>query len=194
MLKLNANVYSCNLWWLGFYGGRFATLTVSATAEDVTDIIKRCDAMVSALEKEAPASASSMSNVVANLQSGTTTIGLQRLLDRISTTLNGELAQRSMWIMMPGEKPVQPLSPQAAAVPSATLPAPASSPGGRPAKPWWEDLLIEITRQIWVGALNPEKQVDIENAMHEWIAAQGHTAGETPVRDRARKLFNALTK
>lgn len=66
-----------------------------------------------------------------------------------------------------------------------------TSPGGRPPKPFWEPLLIEMARQLYVGDLKPKTQADIERAMHDWLVKSGHEAGETPVRDRARLLFKA---
>jgi hypothetical protein len=65
---------------------------------------------------------------------------------------------------------------------------------GRPRKPWWDDLWVEICRQIYEGDLKPERQADIERAMHEWLVTKGETASEMTIRSRARKLFSALTK
>lgn len=65
--------------------------------------------------------------------------------------------------------------------------------GGRPAARWWDALWIEIARQLYAGELKPDSQVLIEQAMHNWLAAQGIEAGETTIRDRARRLFHALT-
>ncbi len=67
-----------------------------------------------------------------------------------------------------------------------------SHAGGRPPKAYWEPLLIEICRQLYVGDLKPDRQADIEKAMHDWLMANDHLAGETQVRERARALFNAL--
>lgn len=39
--------------------------------------------------------------------------------------------------------------------PSAPASAPTTSKGGRPAADWWDDLWIEIARQLYVGDLNP---------------------------------------
>lgn len=69
---------------------------------------------------------------------------------------------------------------------------PAANPGGRPSKPFWEPLLVEIARQLYVGDLKPQTQADIERAMHDWLTQNSHEAGETPVRDRARAVFKAI--
>jgi hypothetical protein len=66
--------------------------------------------------------------------------------------------------------------------------------GGRPKADWWEDLWIEICRQLYVGDLKPKTQADIERAMHQWISDNDHTAGGTTVRDRASKLWRAISK
>lgn len=66
--------------------------------------------------------------------------------------------------------------------------------GGRPAKAFWDDLLIEIARRLYAGEFHPKRQAEVENAMHDWIAANGHSAGETQVRERARKLWQAIEK
>jgi hypothetical protein len=66
--------------------------------------------------------------------------------------------------------------------------------GGRPRAPWWDDLWIEICCQIYRGDVIPEQQANIEKAMHAWIIANGYEAGETTVRDRARRLFKALNR
>jgi hypothetical protein len=73
-------------------------------------------------------------------------------------------------------------------------PVKRSGKGGRPAAPWWDDLWIEICRQVYRGEVMPDQQVNIEKAMHAWISAHGYEAGETTVRDRARRLFKALNR
>lgn len=69
---------------------------------------------------------------------------------------------------------------------------PRQTAGGRPPKAYWEPLLIEMARQLYVGDFKPDRQSDIEAAMHDWLTANGHAAGETQVRERARALFKAL--
>lgn len=76
--------------------------------------------------------------------------------------------------------------------PLAKVSAPIRS--GRPSATWWEDLWIEIARQLYAGDLDHQSQAAIEKSMHNWIATQGHEAGETTVRDRARRLFQALNR
>jgi hypothetical protein len=64
--------------------------------------------------------------------------------------------------------------------------------GGRPPAAWWDDLWVEITRQIYVGDLQPTKQADIEKAMMDWAAANGHGGSTGTMRPRARKLWAAI--
>ncbi len=78
--------------------------------------------------------------------------------------------------------PAQPIAPVQSIVPK----------GGRPKADWWEDLWIEICRQLYEGILIPKTQADIERAMQQWISNHDKAAGDTTVRDRARKLWLAI--
>jgi hypothetical protein len=76
---------------------------------------------------------------------------------------------------------------------SAQAPAtPTVSAGGRPPAEFWDELWIEIFRQIYLGELKPKTQADITNAMLTWIEHRGEKASESTVKPRARKLFQAL--
>jgi hypothetical protein len=66
--------------------------------------------------------------------------------------------------------------------------------GGRPRKDYWDDLWIEICRQLVHGKLKPERQVDIEKAMLAWAAEHRHEMSVASARTRARALFAALAK
>jgi hypothetical protein len=78
--------------------------------------------------------------------------------------------------------------------PPAAPAGPARNKGGRPRHEFWEELWVEIARQLYIGDLKPKTQADIEAAMHQWISDQGHEAGGTTVRDRARMLWRAIEK
>jgi hypothetical protein len=69
---------------------------------------------------------------------------------------------------------------------------PEKHPGGRPPNRYWEAVLIEVARQLYTGDLQPNKQVDIETAMHDWLVANGHDPGTTQVRERAKLLWAAI--
>jgi hypothetical protein len=64
--------------------------------------------------------------------------------------------------------------------------------GGRPPKPWWDDLWAEICRQVFVGELNPERQAEVERAMLDWAVASGESLSEPSARLAARKLVQAI--
>jgi hypothetical protein len=70
---------------------------------------------------------------------------------------------------------------------------PAPNAGGRPPAAWWDELWIDIARQLYEGDLKPGKQADIESAMKDWAAAHGHNPADSTIRPRARKLWIALT-
>jgi hypothetical protein len=65
--------------------------------------------------------------------------------------------------------------------------------GGRPPAEYWDDLWVEICRQLHFGELVPKRQGDIEDAMKTWLATERdeHPSTST-IRPRARKLWNAI--
>lgn len=66
--------------------------------------------------------------------------------------------------------------------------------GGRPRAEFWDDMLIEIFRQLWEDRLKVTRQADIEAAMQDWAVANGHSASDSSIRQRARKLWAVLFK
>jgi len=72
-----------------------------------------------------------------------------------------------------------------------TVPAKTLNSGRRPAD-WWEDLWIEIVRQLYSGDLQPKRQADIETAMSDWLADRDFPAAESTIRVRASKLWAAI--
>lgn len=95
-----------------------------------------------------------------------------------------------------------PPAPLASAAPLATPApiAPATSASanprnaGRKPKEWWDDLWIEIFRQVWLGELKPKRQADIEKAMLDWAAKEGHELSLSSARPSARKLFTLIER
>jgi hypothetical protein len=67
-----------------------------------------------------------------------------------------------------------------------------ANPGGRQAAAWWDDLWVEICRQLYSGDLKPSRQADIASAMLKWTSDNGHEPAESTIRERARKLWKAL--
>ena len=80
----------------------------------------------------------------------------------------------------------------ALAAPTRTLTDASKGPaaGGRPPAAWWDDLWVEICRQLYVGDLKPKRQADVVTAMLKWVSANGHEAAETTIKERARKLWH----
>jgi hypothetical protein len=86
-----------------------------------------------------------------------------------------------------GEQPKAPSAVKSKAAPSVPK-------GGRPKADWWDDLWVEICRQIYEGELIPKRQADIERAMLEWVTNRGEDVGATTIRPRASKLWKAIGK
>ena len=73
-------------------------------------------------------------------------------------------------------------------------PKPTAGKGGRPPKPFWDQLWPSIAASLYLGDLKPAKQADIEKAMHEWLSANDQEAGEATIRRAARALWQAINK
>lgn len=63
---------------------------------------------------------------------------------------------------------------------------------GRPRAAYWEDSLMAIAVELFLGDLKPERQSDIENAICNWLAQKGIYPSESSIRQRARKFWQAL--
>ena len=88
---------------------------------------------------------------------------------------------------------IEKLLPAADATPVAEVAAPPAK-GGRPPIGFWDDLWIDIFGRIYLGDFKPQTQAEIEKAMSQWAIDQNQSAGETTIRDRARKLWNAYRR
>lgn len=81
-------------------------------------------------------------------------------------------------------------------VPAAPIQASASSApvqkGGRPSAEFWDDLWVEMCRQVFVGELIPKRQGDIQKAMQQWCSDHGHSDAASTLKPRASKLWNAV--
>jgi hypothetical protein len=89
--------------------------------------------------------------------------------------------------------------PDIAAMTPAEAPAPALSEtvqsipkGGRPSAEFWDDLWVEMCRQIYDGDLKPARQADIQKAMQQWCSDRGHSDAPSTIKPRASKLWNAV--
>ena len=65
---------------------------------------------------------------------------------------------------------------------------------GRLPADWWDDLWLEIFRQIHLGDLKPKSQADIVRAMQQWLSDHEVETGDSTLKPRARKLFNMLQR
>ena len=83
----------------------------------------------------------------------------------------------------------------ASATRSTQAAAPEKSKGGRPPAPFWDDLWVEMCRQIYGGVIGVHsKQADIAKAMSEWASMNGHHPVDSTIKERARKLRVMLDK
>lgn len=67
-----------------------------------------------------------------------------------------------------------------------------SAPRGRPQKSFWDDAILAVAQTIHIGDFKPERQADVQRALADWLSANGHEAGDTAIKERARKLFNSF--
>ncbi len=79
---------------------------------------------------------------------------------------------------------------------TATAPPSESNGGqkGRPPAAYWDELWCAVWGDIFRGDLQPKSQADVQNAMLNWLEAHGHSAGESTVKPRARRLFLEITR
>ena len=63
---------------------------------------------------------------------------------------------------------------------------------GRLPADWWDDLWIEMFRQIYLGDLKPSSQADIVKAMQQWLSDRDVEAADSTLKPRARKLLQML--
>jgi len=64
--------------------------------------------------------------------------------------------------------------------------------GGRPAQPFWEAALLAVARRWHFGDFKPKRQADVQRALSDWLSANGHSAGDTATKERARALWEAF--
>jgi hypothetical protein len=83
------------------------------------------------------------------------------------------------------------IAPEAAPEIAEKPTAPAKSTGRR-SNERWEDLLIEIAAELYVGNLKPSKQAEIEGAILDWAAKMDFPTSESSIRIRARKIWKLI--
>ena len=63
---------------------------------------------------------------------------------------------------------------------------------GRPSSEFWDDMWAAIATALYVGDLKPKSQADVVRAMTEWVEANGHSAAESTIKTRARRLWDGI--
>ena len=76
--------------------------------------------------------------------------------------------------------------------PLSTMAQPAKNPGGKPMAAHWDEMWASLAVALYTGDLQPKTQADIERAIKDWFAERDRDVGDTPVRDRARQLWQKL--
>lgn len=75
------------------------------------------------------------------------------------------------------------------ALPQSTV---GNGKGGRHRKDFWDDMWAAIAASLYDGDLKPRSQADVERAMAGWIDGHGHSASDSSVRARARRLWDLI--
>ena len=84
-----------------------------------------------------------------------------------------------------------------ALAPATMATSPSSVPknkGGRPPAAFADDLMCAIFGLVHQGDFEPKNQAEVEKAMLDWALRNGHELGVTVAREKARKVFAALTQ
>ena len=106
------------------------------------------------------------------------------LFNQMRTDTEARLAILAYEFEHPPVAATQSLPPQVAANPAKV--------GGRPPAAYWDDLWAAIATALYLGKLFPKCQADIERAMADWLDANGHSAAESTIRARARRLWDRI--
>ena len=85
-----------------------------------------------------------------------------------------------------------PLSASSTLSPMLAPPRQPSAAGRPPKAFFWEDAIIAVFKLVHEGDLQPRTLADVEHALDDWLVLNGHHAGETVVRERARKIWKVL--
>lgn len=75
-----------------------------------------------------------------------------------------------------------------------TAPPVPKNKGGRPPAAFADDLMCAIFGLVHQGDFDPKNQTDVEKAMLDWAVQNDHELGPTVAREKARKVFAALTR
>jgi hypothetical protein len=180
MLRVNADGFVRASTWLSLMEGFLVHPKASLKDAQIDATARYCEQWGQALSDDFPATAALLKSTHSKLANGATTDIIQLLLEQYRASFTAELRQRMIVVLSASEH--------------AELfdKSPRKLGRGRPPKPWWEELLLEMVRRIFAGEFWPENQADLERAMLEWVEARELDVGETQVREHARRLFHVL--
>lgn len=74
-----------------------------------------------------------------------------------------------------------------------TPPSKVKKKGGRPPAEFWDDMWAAIAVSLYSGDFQPKSQADVQRAMLEWIETNDHTAADSTVKSRARRLWDRIS-
>jgi len=77
-------------------------------------------------------------------------------------------------------------------VTASTEPRSATKATGRPPKDYWEDVIIAMMVRWAEGDIKPKRQSEVAEAMKDWLDARSEKWSETTIKERAKKVFNAI--
>lgn len=106
------------------------------------------------------------------------------LFNQMRAEVDARLAILAYEFETPPVTAIEPPLPQGAANPSKV--------GGRPPAAFWDDLWAAIATALYLGKLFPKCQADLERAMADWLDENGHSAAESTIRARARRLWDRI--
>ena len=117
--------------------------------------------------------------------------GIANAADRLFDDVRADIEAKLEILAFEFDKPIEPLTPQIETQ-SVASESPANNKGGRPPASFWDDMWAAIAAALYAGDLAPKTQADIEKAMADWIEINGHSAGDSTIRGRARRLWDQI--
>lgn len=81
--------------------------------------------------------------------------------------------------------------PIAAPVSPPSPPRPSRNDRGAGKKPFafWEDAILAVAARWYEGDWKPKNQAEVQTALENWLDDNGHEAGPTAIKERARKIW-----
>lgn len=117
--------------------------------------------------------------------------GVARAADRLFDDMKADIEAKLEILAFEFDKPIE-RTELLVEMQSVAPDPPVAKKGGRPPAPFWDDMWAAIAIALFVGDLQPKTQADIEKAMADWLVSNGHSAGVSTVRGRARRLWDKI--